>query len=169
MAERFNATQLRTVRVVITQKNMLWLHEEDVPWLVEHMVSELETGVVGQIITPHRVSEDENSHLSSQACAAVAGHGKGIIIKPITPITYFYKLRWGDEGAWEADILQVPRKETNIKCSVNNFTAEKWARASRVHNYTVDFANATFAGKKKAAMHFMKQYLQDLHKEMLAL
>ena len=127
-----------------------------------------ETGGVGQIVEPHRVIEDENSHLSSQACAAVAGHGKGIIIKPITPIADFDKLRWGDEGAWEADILQGPRKETTIKGRVNNFTAEKRARASRVHNYTVDFANAIFAGKKKVAMHFMELYLQDLQKEMLA-
>ena len=83
--------------------------------------------------------------------------------------TDFYKLRWGDEGAWEADILQGPRKGTNIKCRVNIFTSEKWTRASRVRNYTVDFANATFAGKKKVAMHLMELYLQDLQKEMLAL
>ena len=81
----------------------------------------------------------------------------------------FYKLRWDYEGAWGADILQGPRKATNIKCRVNNFTAEKWARASRVHNYTVDFANATFADKKQVAMHFMELYLQDVQKEMLAL
>ena len=95
---------------MITQKNILWLHDEDVPWLVDYMVSELETGGVGQVIEPHRVIEDENSHLSSQACAAVAGHGKGITIKPITPIPDVYQLRWGDEGASEADRLQGPRK-----------------------------------------------------------
>ena len=67
--------------------------------MVEYMVSELETGGVGPIIEPHRVIEDENSHGSYQAGAAVAEHDKGIISKPITPIADFYKLRWGDEGA----------------------------------------------------------------------
>ena len=148
---------------------MRWMHEEDVPWLVEYMLSELQQGGGSQIIKPHRVIEDENSYLSSQACAAFAGHGQGIKIEPITPNTEFYKLRWDDEGAWEADILQGPRQGTKLKCRVNNFTSEKWTRASRDHNYTVDFVNATFADKKKATMHFMELYLQDLQKEMLAL
>ena len=99
------------------------------------MVLELETGVVGQIIKPHRVIEDETSHLSSQACAVFAGHGNGIIIEPITPNTDFYKLRWDDEGAWEADILQGPRQGTKFTCRVNTFTSEKWTRASRVQTY----------------------------------
>ena len=81
----------------------------------------------------------------------------------------FCELRWDFEGAWEADILQGPRSATKIKCRVNTFTTEKWARASRVHKYTVDFDNATFADKKEAAMHFMELYLQDLQEEMLAL
>jgi hypothetical protein len=51
---------------------------------------------------------------------------------------------------------------------VNSFTAEKWARARRVHNYTVDFNNATFADTKEVATHFMELYVQALQKEMLA-
>ena len=154
MPERLNATQLRTVRVVITQENILWLHEEDVPWLVEYMVSELETGGVSQIIKPHRVIGDENRPLSSQACAAYTGQSEGIKIKPITPATEFYKLRWDFEGAWEADILRGPRTATKVACRVNNLTSEKWAHVSGAHQIV--------------AILLLELHMQDLQNELLA-
>ena len=79
----------------------------------------------------------------------------------------FYKLRWDFKGVWEADILRGPRKVTTATCTISKLTSEKWARVSGVHTYTVDFNNATFADKKRVAMHFMKVYLQDLQKEMM--
>ena len=62
MAETFGTTQLRTVRVLRSHKNSLWVHEEDVPWLVSYVASELATGDVGPIIDPDGSSEGENSH-----------------------------------------------------------------------------------------------------------
>ena len=61
MAETFGTTQLRTVRVLRSHKNSLWVHEEDVPWLVSYVASELATGGVGPIIDPDGSIEDENS------------------------------------------------------------------------------------------------------------
>ena len=61
-AETFGTTQLRTVRVLRSHKNSLWVHEEDVPWLVSYVASELATGGVGPIIDPDGSIDDENSH-----------------------------------------------------------------------------------------------------------
>ena len=89
-------------------------------------------------------------------------------MKPSKPKMNFYKLRWNFVGAWEAHILRGPRKATTVTCRVNTITAEKWARVSGVHNYKVDFNNATFNDKKIVAMHFMELHLQDVQNEMLA-
>ena len=61
MAETFGTTQLRTVRVLRSHKNSLWVHEEDVPWLVSNVASELATGGLGPIIGPEGSVEDERS------------------------------------------------------------------------------------------------------------
>ena len=52
IAEKFGTTRLRTVRVLRSHMNSLWVHEEDVPWLVSYVASELATGGVGPIIDP---------------------------------------------------------------------------------------------------------------------
>ena len=103
----------------------------------------------------------------SGGCTAVAELRKGCTTKPIKPMMNFYKLRLDFEGAWESDILRGPRKATKVTCRVNNLTAEKWARVSGVHNYKVDFNNATFNDKKTVAMHSMELHLQDVQSEML--
>ena len=72
MAETFGTTQLRTVRVLRSHMNNLWVHEEDVPWLVSYVASELATGGVGPIIDHDGSNEDENSQGFPQDGAAVA-------------------------------------------------------------------------------------------------
>ena len=89
-------------------------------------------------------------------------------MKPSKPKMNFYKLRWHFVGAWEAHILRGPRKATKVTCRVDNMTSEKWARVSCVHNYKVDFNNATYNDKKLVAMHFMELHMQDVQNEMLA-
>jgi hypothetical protein len=143
-AETVGTAQLRTVRVLYSQKNSLRVHEEDAPWLVSYVASELVTGGVAPIIDPDGSIVDEISQGFPQGGAAVAGLSKGCTavaelstgctMKPIKPMMNFYKLRWDFEGAWEADILRGPRKATNVTCRVNKFTSEKWARVSGVHN-----------------------------------
>ena len=144
IADTFGTTQLRTVRALRSHKSSLWVHEEDVPWLVSYVASELATGGLGPIIDPDGSIGDENGQgfpqdgaavaELSKGCTAVAELRKGCTMKPIKPMMNFYKLRWDFEGAWESDILRGPRKATKVTCSVNNLTAETWARVSGVHN-----------------------------------
>ena len=72
MAETCGATQLRTARVLRSHMNSLWVHEEDVPWLVSYVASELATGGVGPMIYHDGSIKDENSQGFSQDGAAVA-------------------------------------------------------------------------------------------------
>ena len=87
LAETFGTTQLRTVRVLRNHKNNLWVHEEDVPWLVSHVASELVATGLAPIIDPDGSIEDENNQGFPQdgaaivelsaSCAAVArSHGR---------------------------------------------------------------------------------------------
>ena len=118
------------------------------------MASELTTSGVGPIIDPDGETEEETNQGFPQVSAAFAEHTKGCSMKPIKPVTDFYKLRWEFEGAWEADILRGPRKATSITRRFNNLTSEKRACVRGIHNYTVGFNNATFNDKKVVAMHF---------------
>ena len=102
MAETFGTTQLRTVRVLRSHINSLWVYEEDVPWLVSYVASELVTGGVAPIIDPDGSIDDENSQgvpqdgaavaQLSKGCTAVAELSKGCIMKPIKPMMNFYQL-----------------------------------------------------------------------------
>ena len=62
IAETFGTTQLRTVRVLRSHMNSLWVYEEDVPWLVLYVASELATGCVGPMNDHDGSIEDKNSH-----------------------------------------------------------------------------------------------------------
>ena len=144
IAETFGTTQLRTVRVLRSHINSLWVYEEDVPWLVSYVASEMATGGVGPMIDHDGSIEDENSQgfpqdgaavaELSKGCTAVAELRKGCTKKPIKPMMNFYKLRLDFEGAWESDLLRGPRKATKVTCRVNHLTGETWARVSGVHN-----------------------------------
>ena len=144
IAETFGTAQLWTVRVLRSHMNSLWVHEEDVPWLVSYVASELAAGGVGPMIDHDGSIKDENSQgfpqdgaavaELSKGCTAAAELRKGCTMKPIKPMMNFYKLRWDFEGAWESDMLRGPRRATKVTCRVNTLTAEKWARVSGVHN-----------------------------------
>ena len=72
IAETFGTTQLRAVRVLRSHINSLWVYEEDVPWLVSYVASELATGGVGPMIDHDGSIEDENSQGFPQDGAAAA-------------------------------------------------------------------------------------------------
>jgi hypothetical protein len=47
--EKLGLPQLRSVRVMCCPRHTLWIHEDDVPWLVTYMADELASGGVGTI------------------------------------------------------------------------------------------------------------------------
>jgi len=69
------------------------------------------------------------------------------------------RVRWDFNGAWEGDVTRGPNKGAHIVCKVSSMTAGKWATVSKVHHYTVDYVNASYEGKKTAALHFLELHL----------
>ena len=144
LPERLGEPQLRTVRAFRSGKNILWIHEDDVPWLCTYIAAELATGGVGPI-------EDADEPFSEEYCPENS---------PPKPIKgRKCRVRWDFNGAWEGIVMRGPKKGTQIVCKVSSMTADKWARVSAVHHYNVDYENADNADMKTAALHFLQLHL----------
>ena len=136
---------MRSVRAFRSGKNILWIHEDDVPWLCTYIAAELATGGVGPI-------GDTDEPFSEEYYGAEN--------RPEKPITgRKCRVRWDFNGAWEGIVMRGPKKGTQIVCKVSSMTADKWARVSAVHHYNVDYENADNADMKTAALHFLQLHL----------
>ena len=132
-------TKTRTVRVLATSTNTLWLHSDDVGWLVTWLADEHQTGGIAPLEP------------------AVAGEElKGNCLAPGVHI------RWDFEGAWEATFLEGERKGKTVKSRVEKLTPEKWATVDAVHHYGTDFLAATPAQMKQATYHFLELHMQNV-------
>ena len=161
MNEKLHKPQLRAVRALLTGKNILWVHEEDVPWLLTHISEELATGDVGPIDDAGgAMDDDQGLNLDG---AAVAAHSEDRPVTPVKARSLVCKIRWDTSGAWEAVISQGPQKGSTASCNAKSVTSEKWEQVSRVHKYTVDFKPATSQNKKTVARHYLELHLQRLH------
>ena len=118
LLERLGEPQVRTVRALRSGKNILWTHEDDVPWLCAYLAAELGAGGVGPI--------EDADEPSEEYCPDNSPH---------TPIKgRKCKVRWDFNGAWEGVVTRGPNKGTHIVCKVSSMIAEKWAGVSKVHN-----------------------------------
>jgi hypothetical protein len=80
MNEKLHQPQLRAVRALLTGKNILWVHEEDVSWLLTYISDELATGDGGPIDDADgAMDDDQGLNLDG---AAVAAHSED---HPVTP------------------------------------------------------------------------------------
>ena len=115
-------------------KNTLWIHEEDVPWLITYMAEEPATGGVVPIDDADGDMEEECQQRSQGLIldgAAVAAPSEADPVTPAKATKALGKMRWDFNGAWEAVISQGPQKGTTASCRVNTMTAEKWAFVSK--------------------------------------
>ena len=162
MPASFRKPQLRPVRAMECGR-ALWLHEDDVGWLVTYLAEEVVTGGVGPIDDADGEVDDERA----EADEAPFGDGAAVAVPsggdPVTPIKAQrgeVKLRWDFDGAWEGVITKGPHKGTTVSCKVANLTRQKWAAAAQVHKYDVDFDRATYQEKKTVARHYLELHLQ---------
>ena len=135
---------MRTVRAVRSGKNILWIHEDDAPWLCADIGAELATGGVGP-------TEDADEPFSEEYCPENSPP------KPIKGRTC--RVRWDFNGAWEGVVTRGPNKGTHSVCKVSSMTTDKWATVSKVHHYAVDYVNASYEDKKIVALRFLELHL----------
>ena len=115
------------------------------PWLCTYIAAELATGGVGPI-------GDTDEPFSEEYYGAENRPEKPMMGRKC-------RVRWDFNGAWEGIVKRGPKKGTHIVCKVSSMTANKWARVSEVHRYTVDYVNAGYEDKKIAALHFLELHL----------
>jgi hypothetical protein len=145
LPERLGEPQLRSVRAFRSGKNILWIHDVDVPWLCTYISAELATGGVGPI-------QDTDEPFSEEYCGAEN--------RPENPIKgRKCRVRWDFNGAWEGIVMRGPKKGTQIVCKVSSMTADKWATVSKVHHYAVDYVNASYEDTKTVALRFLELQL----------
>jgi hypothetical protein len=60
--EKLGLPQLRSVRVMCSTRHTLWIHEDDVPWLVTYMAGELASVGVGTIADAEGDMEEGGQH-----------------------------------------------------------------------------------------------------------
>jgi hypothetical protein len=109
--EKLGMPQLRTVRVMCSTRNTLWIHEVDVPWLVTYMAEELASGGVGPIDDAEGDMEEECQERNQELLVQGAAVAAPLLLDPVTPVKgkkALGKVRWDFNGAWEAVISRGP-------------------------------------------------------------
>lgn len=133
-------TTMRTVRLLATGTNSLWIAAEDIPWLVNCLADEVRSGGVP---VPDDIRSGEELHLEEN-CAAPGVH-----------------MRWDFDGAWEAIVVAGQHKGKKVRSLVANLTDEKW-RAAGVDG---SFASATPELKKQATFAFLEMHMRQALEE----
>lgn len=151
--ERLGSPQLRTVTVMKTGTDSLWLLAEDIPWLLRYLADEVESGGVPPIDDPDGEEVQGGSLEDVEATETPQ--------KPKQARTALTQIRWDFAGAWTATMRSGPKKGTTITCKVENMTAEKWSVAAAEHEYGTTFEKATEAQKREATRHFLEIYVRN--------
>lgn len=129
-------TTMRTVRLLATGTNSLWIAAEDIAWLVNCLADEVRSGGVPVPDSP-RIGEEPGLE---ENCAAPGVH-----------------MRWDFDGAWEAIVIAGPQKGKKAKSLVANLTEEKWRAVAAAGSFTT----ATPQQKKQATFAFLEMYMRQ--------
>ena len=117
---------------------MLYICIEDIDWLARWLNDELRSGGV-PLPKNDPLSELRNN------CAVEHVH-----------------IRWDFSGAWEAIILEGPKKGRTYKCNLGNFDETKWLAVGGDAKYGTDFMRAKPAQKREASFLFLQNHVANL-------
>ena len=131
-------TEERKVRLLPLSTNSLYICIEDIDWLVRWLNDELRSGGV-PLPKNDPLSELRNN------CAVEHVH-----------------IRWDFGGAWEAIILEGPKKGSKYKCKLGNFDETKWLSVGGDAKYGTDFMRAKPAQKREASFLFLQKHVANL-------
>ena len=98
MNEKLHQPQLRTVRAMVTRNNVIWVHGENVPWLLTYISDEYISGelAAGRRLVPiddadGAMDDDQGLILDG---AAVAAHSEDHLVTPVNARNLVGKIRW---------------------------------------------------------------------------
>ena len=128
----------RKVRLLPLSTNSLYICIEDIDWLARWLNDELRSGGV-PLPKNDPLSELRNN------CAVEHVH-----------------IRWDFSGAWEAIILEGPKKGRTYKCKLGNFDETKWLAVGGDAKYGTDFMRAKPAQRREASFLFLQKHVANL-------
>ena len=132
-------SKTRIVRALATSTNTLWLHCDDVEWLVTWVANEHKTGGI-PTLDPAAAGEELKGN-----CSVPGVH-----------------IRWDFNGAWEAIILAGEKKGATVKSHVAKCTAEKWLAIGGQATYGIDFESATENHLKAATFEYLEKRMKEV-------
>ncbi len=135
----------RNVKLLAQSTNSAWISTDDVEWLIHWLVDEIGTGGV--------TIEDESAVGLEANCAAPGVH-----------------IRWDFKGAWEAiaferdsAVAEQGVGDTVLARSlVSKLALEKWEVVGKIHEYGVDFSDATPKQRKDATFHYLEHRMMQV-------
>jgi hypothetical protein len=128
--------------VLYPKGNEIWLHDKDLPWLIEYVALEVATGGVPVAVEAPRAA------VAATNCATPGVH-----------------IRWDFQSgeAWEALILEGPHKGRKIFSKISSLSEEKWnAVRAKYAVFETGFAESTPAQRKTAVWHFLEMHCLGL-------
>ena len=127
----------RIVRLMYKSTNSLWLHVDDVPWLVNYMMDELDCGGV-PLLEPQ----------ATEVAVAVANSAV-----PDLNINWDFH---SDTDQYIATFVAGPLQGTVVQSRITNLTAEKWA--SILPPRDVEFELADFDTRRAGLFLYVQQH-----------
>ena len=131
----------RDVRVLARSTSSLWIHVDDIPWLVDYAIDEIECGGVPAAIDDD--PDDDDPELAGSNCG-VPG----------------LRIEWDhthDTETYTAVFTSGPCANVSVSTGMSTFTAQKWASINPPR--TGSFADATYDEKRAALFEFLKQHM----------
>ena len=118
----------------------LWLHQNDLKWLVECISQEVNCGGVVLL-------EDRQAATVEPNCATECVH-----------------IRWDftNGDGWEAMWVSGPLKGRSVRSKTSALTKSKWSSVSSQFKEEVSFKNASYEQRKKAVWFYLEKYCQEI-------
>ena len=133
-------TAVHEVMVLPLSTNAVWMRKEDVPWMIEYLVDEV--GPAGSQGVPAIAFEEDEE---GQANCAVDG----------------IRMEWDFEDSWTATAVRGPLQGQSWRCKASTLTPAKWASASAIHNYGIDFGDASPEDRKRVAHDYLENFCRQ--------
>ena len=137
----------KDVTVLARSTTSLWISVDDIPWLLNYALDEIESGGVPAVVDGEPDDPDDESNVGDPVADSNCGV-PGLCIK------WDYK---NETESYTAVITSGPCANTVVTTGMANFTAEKWARINPPR--TGSFADATYPEKRDALFAFLKQHM----------
>jgi hypothetical protein len=126
-----------SVRLMPKGTNSLWIHSDNVPWLVAYAADELGRGGIPQ-------QPEDDDALSAAGNCSVPG----------------LAIRWdfSTNDGWEAVWVDGPVKGKIVRSALSDLNPEKWSRVDGATKFGSELGTATLSARKQAVWALLEMH-----------